>query len=274
MNKLTLMLLPATLLAGSGCKKQSTGGGAVPTVDSIMIYSPVDRKMEVETFQFIGQQLAIFSDYNTDTIGGSAEAESRVHYFNYDGGNPNPVSVRITDTGYLNGAVSAYGPPFTYTMQYDLSGRLIGDSTVTTVPEEYNWSFDYTGDSVYVRQHYSATSSIVWDQFFVSGGNLKGYRGENVLSRGANNPLFDATIGERYWPYFLCSPPIFQIPIGFNILPVDFVSQQLPLQVSDPGGNTQLVFSWLTDSSGRVVSGEVSGYATEPVQIRFKYSGQ
>jgi hypothetical protein len=55
---------------------------------------------------------------------------------------------------------------------------------------------------------------------------------------------------------------------------VDFVSRQLPLTVDDPEDNTQLVFSWLTDSTGRVVSGEVSGYSTEPVQKWFKYSGQ
>lgn len=274
MNKLTFVLLAAALMAGWGCKKHSMSGGAIPTVDSIIIYSSIDRKREVETFQFSGQQLARFSDYNTDTGSGSPLAETRVHYFNYDGSNPDPVSVQITDTGYFDGAVSAYAPSFLYTMQYDLLGRLIGDTTAMTVPEEYNWSFDYTGDSVYVQLHYSPTSSTIWDQFLVSGGNLKGYRRENVLSRGPNNPLNDAVIGARYWPYFLCSPPEFQIPIGFNILPVDFVSRQLPLTVADPEDNTQLVFSWLTDSTGRVVSGEVSGYSTEPVQIWFKYSGQ
>lgn len=274
MNKLTFMLLAATLLAGSACKKQNTGGGAVPMVDSIVIYSPVDQRMEIETFQFNGQQLAVFSDYNIDTVSGSANAESRVHYFNYEGSNSYPVSVRITDTGYSNGNVSIYGAPFSYAMQYDFHGRLIADTIATTVPEEFNWSFEYTGDSVYAFLHYTPTSGGVWDQFFVSGGNLKGYRRENVLSWGPDNPLYDQAIGERFWPYFLCSPPIFQIPIGFNILPVDFVSRQLPLQVNDPGDNTQLNFSWRTDSTGRVVSGEVSGYAAEPVQIRINYSGQ
>jgi hypothetical protein len=71
--------------------------------------------MEVETFQFSGQQLARFSDYKTDTGSGNAQVESRVHYFNYDGSNPDPVSVQITDTGYLDGAVSAYDPSFSYT---------------------------------------------------------------------------------------------------------------------------------------------------------------
>jgi hypothetical protein len=274
MNKLTVILLAASLTAGSACKKHSTGGGAVPKVDSIIIYSPVDQKMEIETFQFNGQQLAVFTDYNTDTVSGTPNAESRVHYFSYEGSNTYPVSVRITDTGYSNGNVSIYGAPFSFVMQYDSRGRLIADTIATTVPEEFNWSFDYTGDSVYVFLHYTPTSSNVWDQFLVSGGNLNGYRRENVLSRGPNNPLYDGAIGGSYWPYLLCSPPIFQIPIGFDILPVDFVSRQLPLQVNDPGDNTQLDFSWQTDSSGRVVSGEVSGYETEPVQIWFKYSGQ
>ncbi len=269
------MLLPAVLLAVQACKKHGAGGsGAVPMVDSIMIYSPIDREREVETFQFNGGQLAIFSDYNTDTISGVAMADSRVHYFSYAGTNPDPVSVRVTDTAYDNGAVSAYIPSVVYSMQYSQFGQLTGDTTTTTVPEEYNWSFEYRKDSVYVYLHYSPTSTILWDQFMVSGGNLNGYRRESVLSRGPNNPLYYPAIGERYWPYFLSSPPIFSLPIGFNIMPVDFVSRQLPLRVNDPGDNTQLVFSWRTDPTGRVVSGEVSGYASQPVQIQFIYSGQ
>lgn len=260
------------------CKKNSSSGtsnapGGV--VSSIVVYNPLAHIEEIQSFTYNGGLLVGYSDKTIDTTGPSQiYIEIRSYSFGYTGTN-SPVTSTFIDSSYI-GTTTPSLDGANYNLGYDPQGRLTIDSgSVDYGGYSPKTFYNYAGDSIAVMNSEQGAPNYPAGVMTISGGNLTKV-GAGLYSYGSDpNPMYNAAIGSSLAPYFFYG--LLGVHLESYGVSVDFISKNLPLEISSAGSTNKVTYSWVTGAGGRVVGGTINNrYPLDPglngpVQVTFNY---
>jgi len=269
MVKPVLFLIAATLFFS--CKKNSSGTSTrAPDLKSVNIYYPICHCGNTQTFTYSGTQLTQYTSELYDSSYDSLIAqEIMVYTFQYltSATLPYSASLQIPVPQY-------FIPPATYFFQFDKQNRLIEDSTNDQIYNSYVY-YAYTGDSVTFKDSLFSSGAYLNSGVNDVNGNLTSLLGYTVTYGSAPNPLYDPAIGNTFGTYFIAG--LLSSYPNDKALPLDFISQNLPVSWNPNNGNPMATFSWTTGQDGRVTGGTAINalwsYAgiTDTARITFTY---